>query len=195
MSVNGDSSESEATMVNMRKITKWIICLPLFLLALIGLLFVIAQFASGYVDFVIHGQKIVAEVTSPDGQYIAYVEDMPSLDGPNQSLMIERADQTRFLGIAQLTGDVDSIKEILWAPDSSFVVYHSHCYLTITRISDWQTQRIYLGHEWRRAEPKRKTTFCSAMPDRFVEAIDFPEQGKLSYRIKDDAQLYTVKID
>jgi len=182
-------------MLVVPKITKWIICLPVFLLAFIGLLFILAQFGSGYVNFVINGPKIVAEAASPDGQYVAYVTDMPSLDGPNQSLMIERIDKTRFLGIAQLTGDVDSINEILWAPDSSYVVYHSDCYLTVTRVSDWQTQRVYLGHEWRRAAPKRQSTFCSAMPDRFVEAIDFPDQATLSYRIKGDDQLYTLKIN
>ncbi len=182
-------------MSHTRTITKWIVRIPIFLLAIIGLLFVLAQFASGYVTFVFHGPKIVAEVPSPDGQYVAYVPDRPSLDGPNQSLLIERADKTRFLGIAKLTGDVDSIKEILWSPDSSFVVYHSHCYLTATRVSDWQTHRVYLGDQWRRAEPKRQTTFCGAMPNRFVEAIDFPEPGTYTYRIKDDDQLYTVTMD
>lgn len=188
-------TESEAKMSDTRKKANWFGRLSTFLLGVIILLFVLYLFASGYVDFVIHGPKIVQEVPSPDGQYIAYVDDMPTLDGPNQSLMIERADQTCFLGIAQLTGDVDSIKEIRWAPDSSFVVYHSHLYLTATRISDWQTHRIYLGHEWRRAEPKRQTTFSSAMPDRFVETIDFPETGIFTYRIKNDNQLYTVKMD
>ena len=102
--------------------------------------------------------------------------------------MIERKDQTRFLGIAQLVEDVDSIKEIVWSPDNTIVVYHSRCYLTAARISDWKILRIYLGQEWRRHKPQRRSTFSGAQPHVEVASIDFPESGKFSYRLKNSNQ-------
>ena len=174
---------------------KWLSVISILLCAAFIALFVLYLFASGTVDFIVNGPKIIMEEPSPDGQFIAYVKDMPSLDGPNQALLIEREDKTQFLGITKLAGDVDSIKEILWAPDGSFVVYHSHLYLTATRLSDWRTIRIYLGREWRRAEPQRQTTFSGAMPRCTVTEIDFPKAGTFAYRLSDDESLHTVDME
>lgn len=175
--------------------TKLVIFLPTILLVLLLGILSIYLFASGTIDAMIHGPKVVMEVNSPDGQYLAYVVDEPCLDGPNQSLMIERSDKTRFLRIARLVGDVDSIKEILWSPDSSIVVFHSWLYLTIARSSDWSMIRIYLGDEWRRHEPIRRTTFSGAMPKYGVETIDFPEPGQVAYKLKGQPNINIVKID
>ena len=108
-----------------------LVFLPLaLLLAVVGLaIFVLVSF--GYVDFLMNGPKTVLSVRSPDGQYEAYVEDWPSIDGPNQSLFVEREDKLRFLRIAKLPEDVDSIKEILWSPDSQMVVFHSWDHLQL----------------------------------------------------------------
>jgi hypothetical protein len=182
-------------MACMSKKIKCLQIIPMIICTIIIILFAIYLSASGTLDFIFNGPKIVMEKPSPDGQYIAYVKDLPALDGPNQSLMIEQKDKTRFLRIAQLVGDVDSIEQILWAPDGSFVVYHSHLYITATRISDWQTIRIYLGRQWRRAQPKRKSTFSGAMPYCTVQEIKFPETGKFTYRLSDDDKLHTVKMD
>ena len=173
---------------------KWFSRISVVLCIIFISLFALYVVASGTASYIVNGPKIVLEAPSPDGQYIAYVEDKPSLDGPNQALLMERKDRTRFLGIAKLVGDVDSIKEILWAPDGTFVVYHSHLYLTATRLSDWQTARIYLGQEWRRAEPKRQTTFCGAMPRCTVTEIEFPKAGIFTYRLSDDETLHTVNM-
>ena len=182
-------------MIGMSKKMKFSTIIPVVISTVIIILFALYLSASGTLDFIFNGPKIAMEKPSPDGQYIAYVKDMPALDGPNQSLMIEQKDKARFLGVAKLTGDVDSIKDILWAPDGSFVVYHSHLYITATRISDWQTIRIYLGHPWRRAEPSRRSTFSGAMPRCTVKEIKFPESGTFTYRLSDDDKLHTVKME
>lgn len=182
-------------MCCISKKMKCITIIPIVICTVFVTLFVLYLLASGTMDFIFHGPKIILEKPSPDSQYIAYVKDLPSLDGPNQSLMIERTDKTRFLRIAQLVGDVDSIKDILWSPDGSIVIYHSHLYITATRISDWQTIRIYLGSEWRRAKPLRKTTFSGAGWRCTATKINFPEPGTFTYRLSGEDKLHTVKMD
>ena len=164
-------------------------------LLIILTLVAVPLFAFGIVDGIVNGPETVLEVPSPDGQYLAYVNESPSMDPPNQSLLIERKDQSRFLPIAKLGEDIDSIKEIIWSPDSSFVVFHSRLYLTTTRISDWQTTRIYLGKEWRRHKPTRRTTFSGTQPHREVIDIGFPESGYFTYRLKGDDKIFSVRID
>ena len=158
-------------------------------------LIVVPLFAFGVIDGIVNGPEAILEVTSPDGQYVAYVNESPSMDPPNQSLLIERKDQSRFLPIAKLGEDIDSIKEVIWSPDSSFVIFHSHLYLTVTRISDWQTTRIYLGEEWRRHKPTRRTTFSGAQPHQIVTDIKFPESGYFTYRLKNEDEIHSVRID
>lgn len=129
--------------------------------ALVGLV-TIFLFGFGYVDYVLHGPKVALSAPSPDGKYVAYVEDGLSIDPPNQSLLVERGDKTRFLRIAKLAEDIDSIKEIHWSPDGGIVVFHSRRYLTAARVSDWRTVRVYLGEEWSRRRPEKlHTTFSS----------------------------------
>lgn len=147
---------------------------------------------SGVLRYLAKGPNIIQTVSSPDLQYAAYVDEKPSLDPPNQELYIERSDKSHFLGIAKLTGDVDSIIETLWSPDSQIVVFHSKCYLTAVRISDWKIIRIYLGKEWKRHEPQHGSPFSGAGPIKKVSLIDFPESNCFTYRFEDDATLYTV---
>lgn len=151
-------------------------------------------FAFGIIDGIVNGPEAILEVPSPDGHYLAYVNESPSMDPPNQTLLIERKDQSRFLPIAKLGEDIDSIKEIVWSPDSAFVIFHSHLYLTATRISDWQTIRIYLGEEWRRHKPTRRTTFSGAQPHQVATDISFPESGCFTYRLKNDDTIHRVRI-
>jgi hypothetical protein len=141
--------------------------------------------------------ETVLSVTSPDGKYEAYVEESFSVDPPNQSLFVEQSDKIHFLRIAKLGGDIDFIKQIVWSPDSKFVVFHSNDYLTATRIADWYTVRIYLAPEWRRAKPQRRlTTFTSVGARRQVEAIEFPEDGCFSYHLRghEDAQVVNMEL-
>jgi len=157
-------------------------------------LFIILNFAwkTGLLTWVTQGPNIIQAVKSPDQQYVAYVQERPSIDPPNQALYIERSDNTHFLGIAQLAEDIDSIIKTVWSPDSQIVVFHSRCYLTAVRISDWKIIRIYLGKEWKRHEPKHVSAFSGAQPIKNVGSIDFPETDCFSYSIEGDDTQYKV---
>ena len=163
-------------------------------LVIVLALVAVPLFAFGYANAIIHGPDTILEVPSPDGQYLAYVIEAPSIDPPNQSLMMERKDKSRFLPIAKLAEDIDSIQEIVWSPDSSIVVYHSLLYLTATRVSDWQTIRIYLGVERRRHKPVRRSPFSSAGPHHKVETIRFPESGCFTFQLKDSDKIHKVRM-
>ena len=169
--------------------------LPVIILSLFAGFAILFLYASGTIGAMVNGPNVIMEVESPDGKYIAYIIERPSLDPPNQSLMIERSDKSRFLRIAKLVGDVDSIRDILWSPDSSIVVFHSWLYLTIARTSDWSIVRIYLGDEWRRREPIRRTTFSGAMPVHEVQTIEFPEPGQVAYQLKGQQDFKIVTMD
>ena len=182
-------------MGNEKRSRRLLVWLPLTALCGLIALIVLPLFAFGYVEAMLHGPKTVLSVPSPDGEYLAYVEDSPSIDPPNQSLWIERIDKIRFMLIAGLAGDVDFIKEVAWSPDSQIVVFHSKDYLTATRVSDWLTVRLYLGKEWTRSHPRRSSTFSSGGADRQVEAIEFPKAGIFTYRLKGDDRLHTVRMD
>lgn len=140
----------------------------------------------------IYGPKIIQSVVSPDQEYVAYVEESPSMDPPNQSLYVERYDKNHYMFIAKLPEDVDLIKEIIWSSDSQILVFHSQCYLTAVRISDWKTIRIYLGKERRRHRPQHGSTFSSAGPIWKVEFIGFPEPNQVVYRLKNDNNLHSI---
>ena len=173
-----------------------LVFLPLIALCILLVLIAVPLFAFGYVDVILHGPKVVLSVPSPDGNYEAYVEEAPSIDPPNQSLFVERSNKLYFMLIADLAEDIDSIEQIVWSPDSQFVVFHSHHYLTATRVSDWQTVRIYLGKEWRKSQPRRHhMTFTSGGVSRQVKAIEFPQAGSFAYQLIGDDKLYTVDID
>jgi hypothetical protein len=122
------------------------------------------------------------------------VEDQPSIDPPNQALLVERKDQRHFMSIADLAEDVDSIQKVLWSPDSRIVVFHSCDYLTATRVSDWQTIRIFLGKEWTRSQPSRRSTFSSGGQGLVVDAIEFPTPDSFSYRLQGQQQPHTVQF-
>lgn len=135
----------------------------------------------------------VMSVSSPDGGYIAYVEEKPSLDPPNQTLLVQRSDKSKFVPIAALAEDVDCIKEIKWSPDNAFVVFRSADYLTATRILDWKTVRIYLGHEWVRSRPSEFSTFAAPLPHE-VEQLDFSGKDTFSYRLKGEGESHVVSF-
>jgi len=132
------------------------------------------------------GPKTVMSAASPDGGFTAYVEDLPSFDPPNQALFVERQDQRHFMHIGDLAEDVDAIEKVVWSSDSRIVIFHSHDYLTATRVADWQTMRVFLGNEWTRHQPGRVSTFTSGGLGRTVTAIQFEGPDSFSYQLKDD---------
>jgi hypothetical protein len=152
------------------------------------------QFAQETAAVMTRGPKVVLEVKSPDQEFTAYVEELPSVDPPNQSLVVERKDRRHFMYIAGLAEDVDSIEKVVWSPDSRVVVFHSRDYLTATRVTDWQTIRVFLGKEWTRFQPNRRSTFTSGGQGRVVDAIEFPGPDSFAYRIKGETKLHPLSF-
>jgi len=146
------------------------------------------SYAADLGNAMLRGPKTVMSVPSPDGAFVAYVEDLPSIDPPNQALLVEHKDQRHFMLIGHLAGDVDSIEQIVWSPDGGIVVFHSRDYLTATRVTDWQTVRVFLGKEWTRTQSRRRSTFTSGGRGQTVVAIEFGEPDGFAYRLKHDAR-------
>ncbi len=148
-----------------------------------------------YIIAIINGPNIVQSVTSPDGNFEAYVEDQPSIDPPNQSLYVQRSDMIHYMYIAHLAEDVDAIQKIHWSPYSDVVVFHTMFYLIAVRVPGYQTVKIYLGREWTRTKPSRRSTFTSGGPSLRVAAIEFPRPGTFSYRLKGSDEFHTIEMD
>ena len=141
------------------------------------------------------GPNIVVSVPSPDGGFEAYVRDEPSADGPNQSLYIERSDKIHFHYVAHLAGDVDAIEDIRWSPDGKVVVFQSRDYLIATKVPEYQTVKIYLGREWTRTQPSRRSTFTSGGRFRSIQSLDFPEPGIVQYQLADSPEMYRIDMN
>ena len=65
----------------------------------------------------------------------------------------------------------------------------------MARVPGYQTVKIYLGREWRRTEPRMRSTFTSGGPSLSVAAIEFPESGAFSYRLKGSDEFTTIQMD
>jgi hypothetical protein len=151
-------------------------------------------FAADIGGAMLHGPKTVLSVPSPDGEFVAYVEDLPSIDPPNQAMFVEKKDQRHFMSAGGLAEDVDSIQRIVWSPDSRIVVFHSRDYLTAMRVTDWRTVRVFLGKEWTRSRASRRSTFTSGGEGQVVDVIEFGEPDSFSYRIKGQGARSTVRF-
>ena len=171
------------------RVIKFMILSVTYIILLIVLIFF---WQTGILRYWTSGPKVIQTVASPDQEYVAYVQESPSIDPPNQSLYVERHDKSHFMFLAKLAEDIDSIIKIVWSSDSQMVVFHSKCYLTAVRISDWKIIRIYLGKERLRYSPQHGSTFSSAGPIRRVELIDFPEPNHVGYRLENDKNLYSI---
>jgi len=192
MGERGPKSMKGERKRTFRSVVFW---LPLVGLCLVLAVVLVPLFGAGYVRAMLNGPDVVLSVPSPDGSYTAYVENLPSLDPPNQSMSVERGDQRHFMWIGNLAGDVDAIEEILWSPDGEIVVFQSRHYLTATRVSDWRTIRVYLGREWTRTKAARRSTFTSGGVARVVEGIEFPERGVVVYRLRDEEAPERIQFD
>jgi hypothetical protein len=137
----------------------------------------------------------VLEVTSPDQQYVAYVEEQPSLDPPNQALFIEQNDRIHYRHIANLPEDVDSIQQIHWSPESDLVVFQTHMSLIAVRIPGFEQVHIPFGGVYIRSQAERRSTFSTKMPEHPVEQVVFPTTGAFSYQISGASQPVTVDLN
>ena len=172
--------------------------IPAFLLspvyAVIGFIAILlGPYLYAWGNVILNGPNVVQSAVSPNGEYEAYVEDAPSIDGPNQSLFIERSDGIHFLHIADLAEDVDSIDTIHWSPQSDIVVFKTHRNLFAVCLPSYKTVQIYLGQEWRRTAKHRHSTFTSGGVRLHVKDVAFPEPGIVSYNIKGASE--TQRLD
>ena len=176
-----------------RAVVPAIILSPLYaILGFMAILFGPYLYALG--STVVNGPNVVQSSASPDGSYVAYVVDSPSIDGPNQSLYIDRADGVHFLGIADLAEDIDSIDSIHWSPQSDTVVFKTRVNLYAVCLPSYKTVRIYLGREWRRTTRERGSTFTSGGIRLQVNHITFPEPGVVSYEIEGATQVQRLEM-
>ncbi len=162
------------------------------ILGFIAVLFGPYLYACG--STMVNGQKIVQSVVSPDGSYEAYVVDWPSIDGPNQSLLIDRSDGIHFLSIADLAEDIDFIESIHWSPQSDIVVFETNRNLYAVCLPSYKTVRIYLGKEWTRTAKERGSTFSSGGVRLQVKNIGFPEAGVVSYEIEGASEVQRLEM-
>ncbi len=142
----------------------------------------------------LNGPNVIRSVTSPDGNFEAYVVESPSIDPPNQSLYIQRSDKTRFVRVEKLPEDIDRVLEIHWSPQGDVVVFHNRCSLVAVRVPGFQIVKIPLGKEWRRHKAGMRSTFSGAGPHVKVAAIQFLHPGTFGYRLEGANAFKTIDM-
>jgi hypothetical protein len=147
----------------------------------------------GHAQGVFTGPDVEISVPSPDGAFIAYVVNHPSVDPPNQSLYIERGDKIHFNCIAKLPEDVDSIQEIRWSADSAIVVFQTRFSIYAVHLPDYKMVQIPLGTEWKRSKPNRNSTF-NASGGGVVKAIEFPKAGCFGYQLEGTEEIKVIEM-
>lgn len=176
-----------------RAVIPAIVLSPVYaILGFIAILFGPYLYACG--STMVYGQNVVQSAVSPDGSYEAYVVDWPSIDGPNQSLIIDRADGIHFLSIADLAEDIDFIESIHWSPQSDIVVFETNRNLYAVCLPSDKTVRIYLGKEWRRTSKERGSTYSSGGVRLQVRNIEFPEPGVVSDEIEGASEVQRLEM-
>ncbi len=143
---------------------------------------------------IVNGPNVVQSAVSPDGSYVAYVAGSPSIDGPNQSLFIDRADGIHFLRIAGLAEDIDFIENIHWSPLSDIVVFKTYNYLYTVCLPSYKTMQVYLGQEWKRTSKQRGSTFSSGGVRVHLRNIAFPEPGVVTYEVEGATEVQRLDL-
>lgn len=170
-----------------------LILLPLLVIASIAAI-MLAPYGLACARSVIVGPDIVQSVASPDGRYIAYVVDKPSIDGPNHHLYIRVPTGTNATGrkIANLPEDVDFNKEIHFSPRSDMVVFQTYFKLIAASLSDFRTAEVKLGgdHHWR----KNGTFWVDYDNVKKPVEITFPDADSFAYRLEGSREIHTVKL-
>ncbi len=66
--------------------------------------------------------RIAMSATSPDGKWVAFARNHPTLDGPDQSIWFGDV-KGRAVQLRKLGADTEAISAIVWSADSRFVAY------------------------------------------------------------------------
>lgn len=170
-----------------------LILIPLLVIASIAVI-MLTPYGLACARSVIFGPDIVQSVTSPDGRYIAYVVDKPSIDGPNHHLYVsvETDTKRRDQKIANLPEDVDFNKEIHFSQRSDMVVFQTHFKLIAASLSDFRTAQVKLGgdHHWR----KNGTFWVDYEDVKKPVEITFPDADSFAYRLAGSHEIHTVRL-
>ena len=148
----------------------------------------------GHAQEVFTGPDVEITVPSPDGSFIAYVINEPSIDPPNQSLFIERSDGIHFKRIAKLPEDVDSIQEIRWSAESDIVVFQTRYSIIAVHLPDYKMVQIPLGTEWKRKKPDKRSTFNATGGVVVTAVIEFPKPGCFGYQLAGSDQMKVIEM-
>jgi hypothetical protein len=170
---------------------------PLLILGAVALYIILFRgiyIVPGILSFFLVGQNPVMNVPSPDGEFIAYAREEPILDGPNQTLLIERRNKLNFVIIADLVEDVDSIQDIHWSPDSDLVVFLTYDNIIAVHVPGYESVKIPLHAEFTRRKPQRISTWSGGRPLNTVAAVEFPESGVFSYQFEDSYEVHTIRL-
>ncbi len=158
----------------------------LVLLCTGALVALVRPYSAGLVSLALtalKGPQVVQSVFSPDRVYEAYVMEYPSVDPPNQTILIQRSDKSHFVVVGKLVSDVDSIRSIRWSTAGEMVVFVTSNNLIAVLVPGFQTLTIPLADEFARYHPGEFEVFGGGIPQYQVEEVTFPEPGVFAYRL------------
>lgn len=137
-------------------------------------------------------EKIMSE-TSPQGSYEAYVVENPSVDPPNQGLLILKAGTGEFRLVERLAEDIESAQKICWTDDGSKAVFITNWHLIITDVRNFNTRKISLNPDWWKWHQGKKT-FSSSSTSVVLEEFELFGSDSLTYRTNLMTQPVTVRL-
>ncbi|MCL4561591.1 MAG: hypothetical protein M1281_13385 [Chloroflexi bacterium] len=129
------------------------------------------------------GPQIAQSAFSPDRAYEAYVMEYPSLDPPNQTILIQRSDKSHFVVVGKLVSDVDSIRSIHWSATGDMVVFVTSNNMIAVLVPGFQTLNIPLADEFARYHPGESEVFGGGIPQYQVAEVAFPKPGVFAFRL------------
>lgn len=137
-------------------------------------------------------EKIMSE-TSPQGSYEAYVVENPSVDPPNQGLLILKSGTGEFRLVERLPEDIESAQKICWTDDGSKAVFITNWHLIITDVRNFNTRKISLNPDWWKWHQGKKT-FSSSSTSVVLEEFELFGSDSLTYRTNLMTQPVTVRL-
>ncbi|MRS02380.1 hypothetical protein EG832_04010, partial [bacterium] len=123
----------------------------------------------------------VLSLNSPQGLYEAYVVENPSIDPPNQSLLISKTGTGEFRLVSRLPEDIESAQKIYWTDDGNKAVFITNWHLIITDVHNFSTWKISLNPDWWKWNQEGKT-FSSSRTSVVLEEFELFGSDSLTYR-------------
>jgi hypothetical protein len=138
---------------------------------------------------IMHPDKLVGEANSPDGHWRAYVIDRPTVDEPDNRLMLEEAGKGKGLYLARLYNDLDFNLGIEWSPRGDIVVYRNKFTLVAARVADGKCAVVPLIGRGPKADQPGAT-----YEERYgkVGRVSFTGNGGIRYALQGDEGEFEV---